>query len=102
MGGHHRPKRWRQEGVFARRLRTGAAFDQRTYEVERQVRDLCEDERWRIRQEKAAPIIKKFHDWLPKQRASGMTGCYRIGGYSTSGQICFGFTNARSRGALPI
>lgn len=40
------------------------------YEVERHVRDLCDEERWRIRQEKAAPIIKKLHDWMPTQRAS--------------------------------
>lgn len=38
------------------------------YEVERQVRDMCDEERWRIRQEKAVPIIKTLHDWMLAQR----------------------------------
>ena len=32
------------------------------YEVERQVRDMSDEDRWRIRQEKAAPLAKALHD----------------------------------------
>lgn len=38
------------------------------YEVERQARDMSDEDRWRIRQEKAAPIIKTLHDWILAQR----------------------------------
>lgn len=34
------------------------------YEVERQARDMSDEDRWRIRQEKAAPIITTLHDWM--------------------------------------
>ena len=38
------------------------------YEVERQARDMSDKDRWRIRQDKAAPIIKTLHDWMLAQR----------------------------------
>ena len=38
------------------------------YEVERQTRDMSDENRWRIRQEKAAPIIATLHDWMLAQR----------------------------------
>lgn len=38
------------------------------YEVERQARDMSDEERWRIRQELAVPILKKLHDWMLAQR----------------------------------
>ena len=38
------------------------------YEIERQARDMSDEDRWRIRQEKAAPIIKTLHDWMLAQR----------------------------------
>lgn len=38
------------------------------YEVERLARDMNNEDRWRIRQEKAAPIIKMLHDWMLAQR----------------------------------
>jgi hypothetical protein len=34
------------------------------YEVERQARDIGHEDRWRIRQEKAATIIATLHDWM--------------------------------------
>ncbi len=33
-------------------------------DVEREARALKPDERWRIRQSKAKPIMEKFHAWL--------------------------------------
>src|SRR3546814_9245098 len=38
------------------------------YEVESQARDMSDEDRWRIRQEKAAPINKTLHDWMLVQR----------------------------------
>lgn len=38
------------------------------YEVERQVRDMSDEDRCRIRQEKAAPLAKALHDWMLAQR----------------------------------
>jgi len=38
------------------------------YEVEREVRDLEPDERRRIRQEKAAPLMQTLHAWMIAQR----------------------------------
>jgi hypothetical protein len=34
------------------------------YEVERQARCMSDEERWRIRQEKAAPILEALHAWM--------------------------------------
>lgn len=34
------------------------------YEVERQAREMSDEDRRRIRQEKAAPIIATLHDWM--------------------------------------
>ena len=38
------------------------------YEIERQARDMSDEERWRIRQEKASPILDTLHDWMLAQR----------------------------------
>nr|WP_052261095.1 IS66 family transposase [Pseudomonas sp. C5pp] len=38
------------------------------YEIERQTRDMNDEDRWRIRQELAVPILKKMHDWMLAQR----------------------------------
>ena len=38
------------------------------YEIERQARDMSDEERWRIRQEKASPILDTLHDWILAQR----------------------------------
>jgi len=38
------------------------------YEVERQARDMSDEDRWRIRQEMAVPISKTLHDWMLAQR----------------------------------
>lgn len=34
------------------------------YEIERQAREMSDEDRWRIRQEMAVPIIKPLHDWM--------------------------------------
>ncbi len=38
------------------------------YEVERQAREMTDEDRWRIRQEKAAPLIDALHTWMLAQR----------------------------------
>ena len=38
------------------------------YEIERQARDMSDEDRWRIRQEMAVPISKTLHDWMLAQR----------------------------------
>ncbi|SDT99253.1 Transposase [Pseudomonas yamanorum] len=38
------------------------------YEIERQARDMTDEDRWRIRQEKAAPILNALHAWMLAQR----------------------------------
>ncbi len=37
------------------------------YEIERQARDMSDEGRWRIRQEKAAPILETLHTWMLAQ-----------------------------------
>jgi hypothetical protein len=41
---------------------------QKPYQVEREVAELSPDERRRIRQEQAKPILDEFHDWLTQYR----------------------------------
>jgi len=38
------------------------------YEVERQARDMSNEDRWRIRQEMVVPISRALHDWMLAQR----------------------------------
>lgn len=38
------------------------------YEVERQAREMTDEDRWRIRQEKAVPLIDALHTWMLAQR----------------------------------
>eukprot|EP01133_Synstelium_polycarpum_P005990 gene5990-6949_t len=38
------------------------------YEIERQAREMTDENRWRIRQEKAAPLIDALHTWMLAQR----------------------------------
>ena len=38
------------------------------YEIERQARDMTDVDRWRIRQEKAVPVLNALHIWMLAQR----------------------------------
>ena len=40
----------------------------RLYDVEREVKDLDAEHRWRVRQDKAKPIAHALHAWLAAQR----------------------------------
>ena len=48
----------------------------RLYEIERQTESMEPDERWRIRQTKAKPIMNRYRQWLTlqRQRASHRLG----------------------------
>ncbi len=43
-------------------------YIQRLYQVEREVAEISPDERRRIRQAQAKPILDEFHDWLIRHR----------------------------------
>ncbi len=43
-------------------------YIQKLYQVEREVAELSPDERRRIRQAQAKPILEEFHDWLTRHR----------------------------------
>ncbi|KER00938.1 IS66 family transposase [Photorhabdus temperata] len=53
-----------QPGKKAGRAEQGLTFIARLYAIEREARPFSPDERRRLRQEKATPILKDFHDWL--------------------------------------
>lgn len=38
------------------------------YEIERQARDMSDEDRWRVRQELAVPISKTLLEWMLAQR----------------------------------
>lgn len=42
----------------------GLSFIQRLYRIEKQIRHMSHEERYRQRQEKAVPVLNKFHVWL--------------------------------------
>ncbi|GLO05666.1 hypothetical protein PPUJ13061_55700 [Pseudomonas putida] len=39
-----------------------------SHEVERQTRDMSDEDRWQIRQKVAVPFLKTLHDWMLAQR----------------------------------
>ena len=47
---------------------------QKLYQVEREVTELSPDERQRIRQAQAQPILDEFHDWLTRHRVQVPNG----------------------------
>jgi transposase len=46
----------------------------RLYEIERQTESMGPDERWRIRQTKAKPIMNRYRQWLTLQRQRATNG----------------------------
>ncbi|NHB94859.1 hypothetical protein C5469_23180 [Photorhabdus cinerea] len=53
-----------QPGKKAGRAEQGLTFIARLYAIEREAQPFSPDERRRLRQEKATPILKDFYDWL--------------------------------------
>ncbi|MBD9609272.1 transposase [Pseudomonas sp. PvR086] len=72
------------------------------YEVERQARDMCDEDRWRIRQEKAVPIIKTLHDWMLAQRDLVPNGSATAKALDYSLKRWVALTRYLDDGAVPI
>ncbi|WP_024667337.1 IS66 family transposase [Pseudomonas syringae] len=72
------------------------------YEVERQARDMSAEDRWRIRQEKAAPIIKTLHDWMLAQRDLVPNGSATAKALDYSLKRWVALTRYLDDGAVPI
>lgn len=72
------------------------------YEVERQARDMSDEDRWRIRQEKAAPIIKTLHDWMLAQRDLVPNGTATAKALDYSLKRWVALTRYLDDGAVPI
>ncbi len=72
------------------------------YEVERQARDMSDEDRWRIRQEKAAPIIKTLHDWMLAQRDLVPNGSAIAKALDYSLKRWVALTRCLDDGAVPI
>jgi transposase len=72
------------------------------YEVERQTRDMSDEDRWRIRQEKAAPIIATLHDWMLAQRDLVPNGSATAKALDYSLKRWVALTRYLDDGAVPI
>ncbi|MBB2885289.1 transposase IS66-like protein [Pseudomonas sp. KD5] len=72
------------------------------YGVERQARDISDEDRWRIRQEKAAPIIKTLHDWMLAQRDLVPNGSATAKALDYSLKRWVALTRYLDDGAVPI
>lgn len=81
--------------------RTGAALGG-LYEVERQARDMSDEDRWRIRQEKAAPLVKTLHDWMLTQRDLVPNGSATAKALDYSLKRWVALTRYLEDGAVPI
>ena len=72
------------------------------YEVERQARGMGDEERWRIRQEKAAPIADALHTWMTAQRQLVPEGSAIAKALDYSLKRWIALTRYLDDGAVPI
>ncbi|MGE8408047.1 MAG: IS66 family transposase [Pseudomonas sp.] len=72
------------------------------YEVERQARDMSDEDRWRIRQEMAVPITKALHDWMSAQRDLVPNGSATAKALDYSLKRWVALTRYLDDGAVPI
>ncbi|TRO36206.1 IS66 family transposase [Pseudomonas sp. ALS1279] len=72
------------------------------YEIERQARDMSDAERWRIRQEKASPILDTLHDWMLAQRDLVPNGSATAKALDYSLKRWVALTRYMEDGAVPI
>ncbi|EIK51144.1 IS66 family transposase [Pseudomonas sp. SST3] len=72
------------------------------YEVERQVRDMSNEERWRIRQEQASPILDALHAWMLAQRDRVPNGSATAKALDYSLKRWVALTRYLDDGAVPI
>lgn len=72
------------------------------YEVERQSRDMSNEDRWRIPQEMVVPISKTLHDWMVTQRDLVPNGSATAKALDYSLKRWVALTRYLDDGALPI
>ncbi|RON80753.1 IS66 family transposase [Pseudomonas fluorescens] len=72
------------------------------YEVERQAKDMSDEERWRLRQEIAAPIAQKLHEWMLGQRDLVPEGSATAKALDYSLKRWVALTRYLDDGSLPI
>ena len=72
------------------------------YEVERQARDMSDEDRCRIRQEKAAPVAKALHNWMLTQRDLVPNGSATAKALDYSLKRWVALTRYLEDGAVPI
>jgi len=72
------------------------------YEVERQAQDMGDEDRWRIRQEKAAPLAKALHDWMLTHRDLVLNGSATAKALDYSLKRWVALTRYLEDGAVPI
>ncbi|MBS7661585.1 IS66 family transposase [Pseudomonas lalucatii] len=72
------------------------------YEIERQARDMSNEERRRIRQDKASPILDTLHDWMLAQRDLVPNGSATAKALDYSLKRWVALTRYLEDGAVPI
>lgn len=72
------------------------------YEIERQARGMSDEDRWRIRQEMAMPILKKMHAWMLAQRDHVPNGSATAKALDYSLKRWVALTRYLDDGAVPI
>lgn len=72
------------------------------YEIERQARNMSDEDRWRIRQEKASPILDALHDWMLAQRDLVPNGSATAKALDYSLKRWVALTRYLEDGAVPI
>jgi transposase len=72
------------------------------YEVERQAKDMSDEERWQLRQEIAAPIAQKLHEWMLAQRDLVPEGSATAKALDYSLKRWVALTRYLDDGAVPI
>ena len=72
------------------------------YEVERQAKDMSNEDRWRLRQEAALPIAGKLHEWMLAQRERVPEGSATAKALDYSLKRWVALTRYLDDGAVPI
>ena len=72
------------------------------YEVERQAKDMSNEDRWRLRQEMAVPIAGKLHEWVLAQRELVPEGSATAKALDYSLKRWVALTRYLDDGAVPI
>ena len=72
------------------------------YEVERNAKEMSDEDRWRLRQETAVPIAEKLHEWMLAQRELVPEGSATAKALDYSLKRWIALTRYLEDGAVPI